>query len=807
MATRTDTRQLRHRASLAQLTGAAEQSVKTILTNVDAQLAKLFEDRNTILSGGGTITFTGATNTLSFTDTLRLDFNSNGLGSAPVSVNLTSTSRLFSADGQMLYAVVDRTAGTAIITADASTLPAQVVANQEVFLLAKRKDQGSVKTIYFCNGTVVEQDMPTTLDRTLTSGMKVDVALPMTGTSAGTKLSTVLDSMDSNLTMLYEDRNVTLVDGGFVTYLGSTVQFTEALKLHFNSKEAGGSPVVVDLGSATRTISASGRMIYAVVNRSAGTAVVTDDSATLPATVSANQEVWLIAKRVDDGSGVKRLYFRNGSAFNEGQSARLGSAGSGSGGGNPYLETLKNQLVDSPYELVTPVIISTDAAAKVATLTGAALDIVNNVIKFTADAQVATSVQMLDASEFLGQGLDVGSVDLSAFWNTGTTLQAFAVPTAFSYEVSRDGGANYFPVTMARLGTTNTFRGTLRWDTATTTEATNATLATIAGTAVNRDLSASGADQSLSQSFVVPAGQTWVLKQAVLNVTKVGTPNGNLTVSLVQNNAGVPSTAATAILAQSSAFTAASLTTGANTITLPTTVLVAGTYHVVVASDAAYKATPSFATNKIQLQETTSSGEGSFNGTIWSAVAAKGLIYSVKGRSHDLRVKITSAGSPTYPSGLDGFGIFYNLVDTGLAGSTRKTQRFGFNSTLDNLSSFAITAFNPDPDLLTCFWVESGQSFKSPAFQLQGNTAVFPANTFNPDAVSRGVTLIFDQNNGGAYDNSDSNARLLAANYLGSVNGADDRSSPGRGIFLRRPDGTLREIALNNNDELEVYSI
>jgi hypothetical protein len=524
--------------------------------------------------------------------------------------------------------------------------------------------------------------------------------------------------------------------------------------------------------------------------------------------VAANQEVWLIAKRVDDGSGVKRLYFRNGSAFNEGQSARLGSAGSGSGGGNPYLETLKNQLVDSPYELVTPNIITTDSDDKFATLTGATLDIVNNVIKFTANAQVAESINMLDEDEFLPQGLDVSSIDLSVFWNQGTTLQAFDVPAAFTYEASRDGGANYFPVTMSRVGTTNAFRGTLRWDTTTTTEATNATLATQTGSVLNRDLAASGADQALSQSFVVPAGQTWVLKQVVLNVTKTGTPNGTLAVALVQNNAGVPSTAATATLAQSSSFAASSLTTGANTITIPTTVLVAGTYHVVVTSDATYKATPSFASNKIQLQEAnTLTGESSYNGTVWSTVASRGLIYSVKGRSHDLRIKITSAGSPTYPTGLDGWGVFYNLVDTGLAGSTRKTQRFGFNSTLDNLNSFAITAFNPDPDLLSCYWVEGGQVFKSPAFQLQGNTAVFPANSFNNGGISAGMTLIFDQNNGGAFDNSDSNARLLAANHFGSPNGADDRSSPGRGFFTRTPNGTLIEVAFNDDFEMEIYSV
>ena len=118
-----------------------------------------------------------------------------------------------------------------------------------------------------------------------------------------------------------------------ITFLGTTVQFTQALKLHINSKVAGGAPVIIDLGATTRTTSADGKMIYAVINRTAGTATVTDDSSTLPTVTSADQEVFLIAKRMDSGDGVKRLYFRNGSAFDEGQTARLGSAGSGTGGG------------------------------------------------------------------------------------------------------------------------------------------------------------------------------------------------------------------------------------------------------------------------------------------------------------------------------------------------------------------------------------------------------------------------------------------------------------------------------------------
>jgi hypothetical protein len=158
-------------------------------------------------------------------------------------------------------------------------------------------------------------------------------SLPFITGAANSLGNAIVSAIDAELAKLFEDRNVLLTQGGLITYTGTQIQFGEALKLEINSKVAGGSPVIIDLGSTTRTVSASGRMVYAVINRTAGTATVTDDATTLPAVTNANQEVFLIAKRQDAADGTKRVYFRTGAAFNEGQTARLGSAGSGSGTG------------------------------------------------------------------------------------------------------------------------------------------------------------------------------------------------------------------------------------------------------------------------------------------------------------------------------------------------------------------------------------------------------------------------------------------------------------------------------------------
>jgi hypothetical protein len=115
---------------------ATRDSLDMVLASIDSALAKMFEDRNVLLVGGGTLLFTGGTNTLSMTEALKLEINSRISGGSPVVIDLAATSRLFNTDGTMLYAVIDRTAGTATVTAGATSLPAVVAANQEVFLIA-----------------------------------------------------------------------------------------------------------------------------------------------------------------------------------------------------------------------------------------------------------------------------------------------------------------------------------------------------------------------------------------------------------------------------------------------------------------------------------------------------------------------------------------------------------------------------------------------------------------------------------------------------------------------------------------------
>lgn len=156
---------------------------------------------------------------------------------------------------------------------------------------------------------------------------RLTAAQAMLGSAAGDTLDTIFPKINDELAKLFEDRNIMLADGGVITIpsAGTSITFTQALKLHVNSQVAGGTPTIIDLAATTRTLSANLKMVYAVINRTAGTAVVTDDASSLPAQTSANQEVVLIAKRIDSADGTKTVYFRDGTIIIAGQSARLGS--------------------------------------------------------------------------------------------------------------------------------------------------------------------------------------------------------------------------------------------------------------------------------------------------------------------------------------------------------------------------------------------------------------------------------------------------------------------------------------------------
>jgi hypothetical protein len=449
-----------------------------------------------------------------------------------------------------------------------------------------------------------------------------------------------------------------------------------------------------------------------------------------------------------------------------------GSGGGGEGDANELLERLKNRFDAGPFEYLTPVIFSSSEEDLVDDLSTADFSVVNANFEFENIGNTLITVQMLD-EEFLNENVELTDVELIHYWDLED------LDTNATYEVSRDGGNEWQAVSMSRIGNSDTYRGIHRFN----EEAVDSYTQQVGG------LSVSSQDfddlNELSRPFSL-VNHTTIKKVSAL-ITVTGAPQGFVyAVAVKDDGLGNPSTDIEDIIGQSSFIGLSTLTTGILEFNVRFT-QVPGDYHIVFKTDAVYKFeyTNSAGANKIAIAEDFTNQ----------------IIYVLRGLENDLRVKITSGTAEVVSNGL---GIFYKTEEqiTQIDGTIfRDIHRFVGD--VDNLNEFTLN-FLPDPRLLVVYELGTGQAYRYGAFVINGNKVIFELNTFNkPESV----VLEFLQIAGGSFDNSDANAALLAANHLGSTDGSIDLSVPGRGIFLRRPDGTLRELVINDDDEIEVWSV
>lgn len=194
-------------------------------------------------------------------------------------------------------------------------------------------------------------------------------ALTMAGSGVNAGVDTILIANDPLIQQLYQDRNITLVDGGTITFTGTQIQFTQNLDMVINQAlGATAAAVTISLGSANVTLN-NGDMWYAILNRSANTATTAIATAAvgLPGVSNANQNIILLAKRFDSADGTQMVYFRTGMSLTAGQSARLGASGgngSGSGTGDD-LDSLNFSVsfTDTFSDLSTSSLTSVDNSA------------------------------------------------------------------------------------------------------------------------------------------------------------------------------------------------------------------------------------------------------------------------------------------------------------------------------------------------------------------------------------------------------------------------------------------------------------
>ena len=468
-----------------------------------------------------------------------------------------------------------------------------------------------------------------------------------------------------------------------------------------------------------------------------------------------------------------------------------GSGGGGSGSGNEILESLKNYLLGSFFELVTPNIFRVDRGDKVDPSSTGAYSLIDRTFNIDS-GETFVSTDMLDPEEFSTTDTALEEAELLTYWRLDN------IDTAATYELSRNGGLDWQAVTMERVGTTDLYRGLHEF----TLEGTSQVLASNATGASNLELDAS-TRQRLSQRVVI--ANKSIIRSVDLELTKLGSPAGFLIVSIVNDDGtGKPSLLSEDVLVEAAPIAMSSITTGALAVAIPETTIAAGDYHIVLRTTG-YTATYSAGVTALRWDADSAASAPfmvSFNGTAWTIETNFKAKFSLEGLIYDLRVRITASANDKK---LEGYGLFYDkTLSAAVADGQINAEVFEFSGSL-NTTEFTLTKFVPHPDLLKVYDVNSGQVYTYGAFSLDGQKVIFESGQFlNPGET---IKLRFMQIEGTVFDTSDANALLLASNFLGSTDATIDRSQPGRGIFLRRPDGTLREITIDNNDQIVIYSI
>lgn len=318
--------------------------------------------------------------------------------------------------------------------------------------------------------------IPTTLGNPQGTDIALETALPFIGNASRQDLQSTLGQVDPEISKLFEDRNLILTQGGLITFTGTQLQTTEDLNLEVNSQVAGGTPTIIDLGPGPFSLSASGTMVYAVVNRTLGTATVTDNATTLPAVVYANQEVFLIAKRVDAPSpdNTMRCYLRDGTVINAGDTTRLGGSAGATYTSSDELDNLgiassvissSSPIAENSAENTT---VGTTAPADwwgqgVTTTAGGAVSGVQLTLSWSGGTQPSgpfnVGIYTTVGGTLLGTS---NAIDASTFTNTPTvynftfTSGPTLSTSTFYFLTLQPGGSNLYNGSTINIGDDNT---------------------------------------------------------------------------------------------------------------------------------------------------------------------------------------------------------------------------------------------------------------------------------------------------------------------------------------------------------------
>lgn len=173
----------------------------------------------------------------------------------------------------------------------------------------------------------------------------------------------------------------------------------------------------------------------------------------------------------------------------------------------------------------------------------------------------------------------------------------------------------------------------------------------------------------------------------------------------------------------------------------------------------------------------------------------------------ELQVRVTASQDDVE---LQGIGVYYDPQPASSGTEALKYQSFSVN-TGDQEVTLTLTDFIPVEELLEIHVPIRGQVYKAINTEpllptINGMDVVFPTDFFY-DLPAENLAVLLVQNSGQTIDTNDSNGALLAENSLGSESASLDKSVAGKGIKLRRPDGTLRELTIDDNDNISIKSL
>lgn len=745
------------------------------------------QDRNLKMVRGGTWLWNSVTGALSWSSAAALQI----AGLAEARNNIVAGSVVLSADGQVAYVEANRTTGAPANLTVQTALISALADTPNTVIIARRVGND----VLVGNGTIL-----------LKNGerLELDGALAEINRYFGQLRLAPHASTVSKLLVAGADQ--TLLDGKILSqemknlllsFGGAVINFqTGAILASDDTTPLGQNftPFTIPVGSyfwygialIPSAVGSDNRIAGQILMTPASAANAVQANAPLPAIGGTKK---LGAVLVQNVAGTITLVAIR--ALGVGS----GSGGSGTGDANSLLEDLKARLRDSYFDWVTPNIFSTSEDDLVSGTSTASFDVANTVYKFTTPGQILLSIQQY-GSAFLASDRASNQFELNVQWKT--------VDPAAVYEVSRDGGLNWGTFDMIRVGESVKYRGILVLP----DPVNKAVLKSYPVSNADATTAYSATAQKVGIKFIVPAGQKLYSQQLTVYLNKASNPQGLLLAKIVKDVSGVPSEAIGDMVATAeNSLAIANLAAGnvSGVFDLPA-MLPAGSYWAVVQPDAAYLnnlVSGTLSYRRDGSAPTYADGEmGVYGVSSWSVLSGSDACFSFDGVPLDLRVRVTSSVSGAE---MEGYGVFYGEAGPFTASVDEDYQQFTVDGGADQ-TTFTLTNFLPDAKRLLAFDASSGKVYHFPFFAVDGHNVVFPSGTFFSPGDS--LSLVFRHLSGnGAFDNSDVNGSLLSANHLGSTDASVDKSIAGRGILIKRPDGTMRELIIDNADQIQILSV